>query len=89
MRIGYAEVVEAYLSKGYARKVPQAYLIDPNDPIWYLPHHLIANVHKPEKERVVFDCVAKCNGLFLNDTLIKGPAFMNNLTGEMIRFRKN
>ena len=89
LRVKYAEVVESYLSKGYAREVQQAYLTESNDPIWYLPHHPVTNVHKPEKVRVVFDCAAKYHGLFLNDTLMKGPTFMNNLVGVLIGFRKN
>ena len=47
LRVKEAEVVESYLSKGYARKVQQAYLTESNDPIWYLPHHPVTNVHKP------------------------------------------
>ena len=89
LRVKYAEVVESYLSKGYASEVQQAYLTESNDPIWYLPHHPVTNVHKPEKVRVVFDCAAKYHGLSLNDTLMKGPTFMNNLVGVLIRFRKN
>ena len=89
LRVKYAEVVESYLSKGYAREVQQAYLTESNDPIRYLPHHPVTNVHKPEKMRVVFDCAAKYNGLSLNDTLMKGSTFMNNLIGVLIRFRKN
>ena len=85
----YAEVVESYLSKGYAREMQQPYLTELNDPIWYLPHHSVTNVHKPEKVRVVFDCAAKYNGLSLNDKLMKGPTFMNNLVGVLIRFQKN
>ena len=89
LRVKYAEVVESYLSKGYTREVQQAYLTESNDPIWYLPHHPVTNVHKPEKVRVVFDCAAKYHGLSLNDTLMKGPTFMNNLIGVLIGFRKN
>ena len=89
LRVKYAEVVESYLSKGYARELQQAYLTESNDPIWYLPHHPVTNVHKPEKVRVVFDCAAKYHGLSLNDTLMKGPTFMNNLIGVLIGFRKN
>ena len=89
LRVKYAEVVESYLSKGYAREVQQAYLTESNDQIWYLPHHLVTNVHQPEKVRVVFDCAAKYNGLSSNDTLMKGPTFMNNLIGILIGFQKN
>ena len=71
LRVKYAKVVESYLYKGCTRKVLQAYLTESNDPIWYLPHHSVTNVHKPKEVRFGFDCAAKCNGLPLNDTLMK------------------
>ena len=69
--------------------MPQAYRTKSIDPIWYLPHHPVTNVHKPKKVRVVFDSAAKCNELSLNDTLVKGATIMNSLIGVLIRFRKN
>ena len=59
-----------------------------NEPTWYLPHHPVTNVNKPGKVRVVYDCAAKCNGMSLNDALMKGPHLMNSLTGVLSRFRK-
>ena len=88
LRIKYTEVMDSYLSKGYARKVPQSILANAGGPVWYLPHHPVTNVHKPDKVRIVFDCAAKYNGLSLNDALMKGPHLMNNLTGVLTRFRE-
>ena len=88
LKLKYVEVVNSYLTKGYARKIPPSSLNDCQEPIWYLPHHPVTNVHKPGKVRVVFDCAAKYNGFSLNNALMKGPQFMNNLIGVLIRFRK-
>ena len=84
----YTKVINDYLKKGYARKVPQNEITNNKDITWYLPHHPVTNVHKPDKVRVVFDCAAKYNGVSLNDALMAGPPLMNTLTGVLIRFRK-
>jgi len=54
---------------------------------WYIPHF---GVYHPKKNkiRVVFDCAAKFKDTSLNDHLIQGPDFMNNLVGVLHRFRK-
>ena len=51
---------------------------------WYIPHHSTGN-----KFRVVFDCSARCGGNSLNEHLLQGPDFTNNLTGVLIRFRQD
>ena len=86
----YNDVIDNYIANGYARKVPETKSCEREEEsiTWYLPHHPVVNIHKPEKVRVVFDCAAKYNECSLNDVLIKGPHLMNNLTGVLIRFRK-
>ena len=41
------------------------------------------------KFRVVFDCAARFNNTSLNEQLLKGPDFTNNLDGVLIRFRQD
>ncbi len=43
---------------------------------------------KPGKIRVVFDSSAQCEGISLNDTLLRGPDLNNRLLGVLMRFRK-
>ena len=55
---------------------------------WFLPHHGVYKRSNPEKCRVVFDCAAQYKGVSLNDVILQGPNFLNNLSGVLIRFRK-
>ena len=55
---------------------------------WFLPHHAVFKRSNPEKCRVVFDCAAQFKGVSLNDVILQGPNFLNNLSGVLIRFRK-
>ena len=89
LRTKCTEVMNSYLSKGYARRVPQSELSISKQPTWNLPHHPITNVNKPRKVRVVYDCAAKYNRMSLNDALMKGPHLMNSLTGILSHFRKD
>ena len=45
--------------------------------------------NKPGKTRVVFDAAAKFNGISLNDRLLQGPSYINDLSGVFIRFRQD
>ncbi|KAJ8035403.1 hypothetical protein HOLleu_22626 [Holothuria leucospilota] len=54
--------------------------------VWYLPHHPVFHPQKPGKVRVVFDCTARFKGTSLNDQLLRGPDFTNNLVGVLSRF---
>ena len=73
------------MKKGYSRKVPENLINQPQQPLWYLPHH----PNKPDKVRVVFDCAAKYRGTSLNDQLLQGPDLTNSLVGVLLRFREN
>ena len=81
----YVNVVESYITNGFARRVNEADNEAPGR--WFLPHHPVFYPHKPDKVRVVFDCGARHKGKSLNDQLLKGPDLMNNLVGVLSRFR--
>ena len=84
----YLDVLETFIGKGYARRVPYNLLVT-NNAKWYLPHHPVLHPCKPNKVRVVFDCAAKHKGISLNDALYQGPVLTNSLVGVLIRFREN
>lgn len=73
---------------GYARKLTPQEAARKSRITWYLPHHPVFNVNKPNKCRVVFDAAARFNGVSLNDQLYQGPDLANSLTGILIRFRE-
>lgn len=55
---------------------------------WYIPHHPVFNPNKPCKTRIVFDCVASCQGIALNKEVAQGPDLTNKLAGVLLRFCK-
>ena len=83
----YTTAMEDYLVQNFASKVPQEEL-STDGPAWYIPHHAVVHPRKPGKVRVVYYCAAKYNGQSLNDQLLHGPDFMNNLIGILTRFRE-
>ena len=80
----YRVVIEEYVNKGYARKLAAKR----SRITWYLPHHPVFNVNKPNKCCVVYDAAAKFDGTSLNDQLYQGPDLANNLTGVLICFHE-
>ena len=55
---------------------------------WFLPHHAVFKQSNPSKCRVVFDCVAQYKAISLKNAKLYGPNSLNNLSGVLIRFRK-
>lgn len=82
----YAETINDYVSKGYAREV--THMDTDSKRVWYLPHHPVVNANKPGKLRMVFDCAAKYDGISLNSKLLEGPDLNNSLVGVVTRFRQ-
>ena len=78
--------MEAYIADKQAMLVDEADLDTAHQ--WFLPHHSVFKRSNPEKCRVVFDCAAQYKGVSLNDVILQGPNFLNNLSGVLIRFRK-
>ena len=78
----YCRFMEDMIERGYAEEVKEY-----GGNSWYIPHFGV--FHKTKgKLRVVFDCAAKYDGIALNDTLLKGPDYLNSLVGILCRFRK-
>ena len=83
----YKATINDYISKGHASKIPLDETENDTFVKNYIPHHGVTNVNKPNKVRVVFDAGAKYKSTSLNQYLLKGPDYLNNLIGILIRFR--
>ena len=88
---GYREEYTQFMSDMFDKGFAEEVIDQPHEttrPVWYVPHFGV--FHKTKKKlRVVFDCSAKYKGISLNDTLLKGPDFINSLIGILCRFRKH
>ena len=71
-----------------AEEVPVDRLKVQDGKVNYVPHTGVYHPKKPGQIRVVFDCSAQFNGVILNDYLLQGPDFMNDLLVILFRFRK-
>ena len=71
-----------------AERVPEDRLEVQDGKVNYVPYTGVYHPKKPGQIRVVFDCSAQFNGVSLNDYLLQGPDFMNDLLGILCRFRQ-
>ena len=82
----YVTEIKKLLTNSYAEEIDESK--SPQGLTWYLPHHSVFNVNKPDKLRVVFDCSSKFQGRSLNNSVLSGPDLANNLVGVLLRFRE-
>lgn len=82
------KAVQAFIDKGYAKKLSTKESRISTPRTWYLPHFGVTNPNKPGKIRVVFDAAARARGVSLNDMLLKGPDQYRPLLGILFRFRE-
>ena len=87
LREKYRATVITDLEKGFVTKIDAKH--DTAIKSWYLPHHPVTNVNKPDKVRRVSNASSIFQGKSLNSSLLKGPDLLCNLTGLIIRFRQN
>ena len=74
------------ISVGHIESVPENESVSTNR-CWWLPIFPVFN-EKKNKTRLVFDASAKYQGISLNDSMLQGPDFNNNLRGVLLRFRE-
>ena len=84
MAVKYREVMDSYLSSGFAHKLSEG----ESKTHWYLPHHPVTSPTKPGNVRIVFYAAAECEGTSLNKNLLTGPEVANNLVGVLLCFRQ-
>ena len=58
----YSAFMTDLLDNGYAKKVLENLRDRNNGKVWYLPHHSVVHLQKPDKVRVAFDCAATYRG---------------------------
>ena len=84
VRRQYAEVIDAYLTKGYIRRLGDQ---EQRQRQFLLPHFPVVRSDKETtKVRVVFDAAAKHGGKSLNDELNAGPKLQRDLVNVLLAF---
>ena len=77
----YCACIQNIIDKGYAGPC------EDQQAGWYIPHFGLGLYHPAKnKTRVLFDCSAKNQGVYLNDQLVQGPDLTNRLIGLLMRF---
>ena len=84
----YSSAISSYVTKGHARKPTKEKAERRSNKTWYVPHHPVISPNKAGKIGVVFDAAPKFHGTSLNDQLLQGPDYINNLAGVLMRFRQ-
>ena len=84
----YVDYMKEVLANWAERVSCKSEVYATNESVNYLPHTGVYHPRKPEKIRVVFDCLAEFAGVALNDYLLTGPYLMNGMLGVLCRFRK-
>ena len=85
----YQRQIEDMLNRNVARKVTETELQNWQGPKFFISHHGIMNpgsISTPY--RIVFNSSHKYMGFSLNESLAKGPSFMNDLLGLLLRYRE-
>ena len=82
--------MDDYVLQSHARKLtPVEASVEPVRRTWYVTHHAVFNPNKPGKCRVVFDGSLTHLGYSLKSELLKGPDFLPNLPGVLLRFKQH
>ena len=88
MTTKYKETVNSYIERDNARKLSKEEATITSNITNYITHHSVVNPNKRGKLRVAYDAGAQYQNTSLNQNSIKGPDFLNNLVGVLMRFRK-
>ncbi|XP_067628473.1 uncharacterized protein [Eurosta solidaginis] len=84
----YKDIMDSYVTKGYARRLTPDEAAQSSQKTWYLPHFGVTNLNKPGKLRLVFDAAAESHGVSLNSQLLKGPQEYQPLPSVLFHFRE-
>ena len=81
----YDNIIREQEQRGFIERVDE----DTTDDVHYLPHHPVRKDSPTTPIRIVYDCScrASSNCASLNDCLMVGPPFLNDLCAILLRFR--
>ncbi|XP_065883974.1 uncharacterized protein [Dysidea avara] len=82
----YDGILKEQLNRGFIELVTEA---DKSSPSHYIPHHPVRKDSATTPIRIVYDCSCRQSREHpsLNDCLLTGPPFLNDLTSIVLRFR--
>ena len=83
----YKTQIKEYSELGHAKQLTREESRNTSVVTNYIPHHGVMNIHKPDRVRVVFDASPKYQVTFLNENLLPGIDFLNNLVNIITKFR--
>ena len=86
LETSYEDFMQEYIFQGHTSILSKTEANRTASTTSYLHHHPVQNINKPCKIRTVFDAGAKTKNESLNKHLLKGPDFLNNLVGALLKF---
>ena len=81
----YGSILSDHLKQGFIEKVTTSQCSKAH----YIPHHPVKKQSSTTPIRIVFDCSCRSSQSYpsLNDCLLTGPPFLNDMCSILIRFR--
>jgi len=84
----YNAIIQEQLKLGIVKKISNDSSEATDHNIHYLPHHTAIRTDKQTtKIRIVYDASARDKGISINDCLLSGPKFEQNILDILLRFR--
>ena len=82
----YSEIISEQESRGF---IEQVQTTSSMTSVHYIPHHLVRKESSTTPIRIVYDCSCRQSQdqPSLNDCLMVGPTFLNDMCGILLRFR--
>ena len=82
----YKTQIKEYLELGQAKQLTRKESRNASVVTNYIPHHGVMNIHKSGQVRVIFYASAKYQRTSLNENLLSGIDFLNNLVNIITKF---
>ena len=82
----YGNIIQEQIKRGFIEKVEET---TTTTKVHYIPHHPVHKESSTTPVRIVFDCSfhSSPNSPSLNDCLLTGPPFLNDMCTILLRFR--